>query len=274
MARDDTARASAAGTDTKELDTAIAADFFQRAKRVEALGYRSVEAEFLTAVALLGGFFVLLVLDYWIARIGEGRLLLTAAHKAAYFASLGIGEDCFPAAAGNRQNGRKLFPEGFPIGAASPGSESVRLTYAHAGSSAHGMERHLASHEPLAAALAQRDIACEWVVLADTEAQFARLRDAWRRWQARAERDWSEGEYFELRRLVDKRRWRQLSREDVERYAYLSGLHRTAGAEQRYHAWARDGAHPRNPGGDFAASCRYREVLMEFDYSAADAASR
>ena len=343
MARDDTAQESPAGTDSKELDTAIAADFFRRAKRVEELGYRSVDAEFLTAVALLGGFFVrrqyrafsgvgkgcaevrlvgramtnghlrvngrkpalyrlcgaslfgavgcddpgsgagrarraakqrLLVLDYWIACIGEGRLLLTAAHKAAYFASLGIGEDCFPAAARNRQNGRKLFPEGFPIGAAGPGSASVRFTYAHAGSSAHGMERHLASHEPLAAALAQRDIACEWVVLADTEAQFARLRDAWRRWQARAERDWSEGEYFELRRLVDKRRWQQLSREDVERYAYLSGIHRTAAAEQRYHAWARDGAHPRNPGGDFAESSRYREVLMEFDYAAADAASR
>jgi len=74
--------------------------------------------------------------------------------------------------------------------------------------------------------------------------------------------------------LVDKRRWRQLSREDVERYAYLSGLHRSAAAEQRYRAWARNGARPRNPGGAFAASCRYREVLMEFDYAAADAASR
>jgi len=343
VAREDAARAWAAGADSKGSDTAIAADFFRRAKRVEELGYRSVDAEFLAAVALLGGFFVrrqyrafsgvgkgcaevrlvgramanghvrgngrkpelyrlcgaslfgavgcddsgsgagrarraakqrLLVLDYWIACIGEGQFLLTAAHKAAYFTSLGIGEDCFPAAARNRQNRRRYFSDGFPIGAASPGSESVRFTYAHAGSSAHGMERHLASHEPLAAALAQRDIACEWVVLADTEAQFARLRDAWHRWQARAERDWSEGEYFELRRLVDKRRWQQLSREDVERYAYLSGLHRTASAEQRYHAWARDGAHPRNPGGDFAASCRYREVLMEFDYSAADAASR
>ena len=343
MARDDTARVSAAGTDSEESGPAIAADFFRRAERVEALGYRPVDAEFLTAVALLGGFFLrrqyrvfrgtgkgraefeligrsmdnghvqangrrpslyrlcgaslfgavgcddpgsgtgrarrtakqrLLVLDYWIACIGEGRLLLTAAEKAAYFASLGIGEDCFPAAARNRQNRRKFFPEGFPIGAASPGSESVRFTYAHAGSSAHGMERHLASHEPLAAALARRHFACEWVVLADSEAQFARLRDAWRRWQAREERDWSEGEYFELRRLVDKRRWQQLSREDVERYAYLSGLHRSAAAEQRYRAWARNGARPRNPGGDFAASCRYREVLMEFDYAAADAASR
>ncbi|MDE0620678.1 MAG: hypothetical protein OXH83_03290 [Bryobacterales bacterium] len=224
MARDERARVSAAATDSKELDTAIAADFSRRAKRVEELGYRSVDAEFLTAVALLGGFFVrrqyrafsgvgkgsaevrlvglattnghvrvngrrpalyrlrgaslfravgcddpgsgagrarraakqrLLVLDYWIARMGEGRLLLTAAHKAAYFASLGIGEDCFPAAAGNRQNRRRFFPEGFPIGAASAGSKSVRFAYAHAGSSAHGMERHLASHEPLAAALAR-----------------------------------------------------------------------------------------------------------------------
>lgn len=343
MAQDDTAQVSGTGTDAKKLDTAIATDFSRRAERVEALGYRSVDAEFLTAVALLGGFFVrrqyrvfsgtgkgraevrlvgramtnghvrvngrrpalyrlcgaslfravgcddpgsgagrarraakqrLLVLDYWIACIGEGRLLLTAADKAAYFASLGIGEDCFPAAARNRQNRRKFFPEGFPIGAAGPGSESVRFTYAHAGSSAHGMERHLASHESLAAALAQRDIACEWAVLADTEAQFARLRDAWRRWQARAERDWSEREYFELRRLVDKRLWQQLSRQDVERYAYLGGLHGTAAAEQRYRTWARNGAHPRNPGGDFAASCRYREVLMEFDYTAADAASR
>lgn len=338
-----TAEVSATGAESAAPGTLISADFFQRAERVEALGYRSVEAEFLTAVALLGGFFVrrqfrafsgtsqggaeirlvgralanghvkandrrptlyrlcgaslfqavgcddpgsgtgrarraakqrLLVLDYWIACIGEGRLLLTAADKEDYFASLGIGEDCFPTAARNRQSRRKFFPQGFPIGASDPCSKSVRFTYAHAGSSAHGLERHLASHEPLAAALAQRDVACEWVVLADTEAQFARLRDAWRRWLARAERDWSEGEYFELRRLVDKRRWQELSREAVERYTYLSALHRTAAAEQRYRTWARNGAHPRNPGGDFAASCRFREVLMEFDYTAADAASR
>lgn len=343
MARDDTAPVSAEGADSKELATATAADFFRRAERVEALGYRSVDAEFLTAAALLGGFFVrrqyrafsgarkgkaevqlasralsnghvrvhgskpalyrlcgaslfraagcddpgsgpgrarraakqrLLALDYWIASVGEGRFLLTAAEKGAYFVSLGIGEDCFPAAARDRENRRKFFPDGFPIGAASPGSDSVRFTYAHAGSSARGMERHLESHEPLAAALALRGIACEWVVLADSEAQFARLRDAWRRWQARAERDWSEGEYFELRRLVDKRRWQQLSREDVERYTHLSGLHGTAAAEQRYRAWARDGARPRDPGGDFAASCSYREALMEFDYTAADAACR
>lgn len=342
MARNDTARVVGACAGSQELDAAIAADFLRRAERVEALGYRSVEAEFLTAVALLGGFFVrrqyrafsgsgkggaevqlarraktnghvrvngrrpalyrlcgaslfravgcddpgsgagrapraakqrLLVLDYWIAHAGGRPLLVTAADKAAYFASLGIGEDCFPTAVRNRKGRRKFFPDGFPIGAASPGSEAVRFTYANAGSSAYGMERHLATHEPLAAALAQRDIPCEWEVLADTEAQFARLRDAWRRWMARAMRDWSEGEYFELRWLVDKRRWQQLSKEDVERYAHLNGLHRSA-AEQRYRDWARNGARSRIPGGDFAASCRLREVLMEFDYTAADAASR
>ena len=343
MAPEAPAQVSAAGTDSEQPDGASAADFFRRAERVEALGYRSVEAEFLTAVALLGGFFVrrqyrafsgtskggaevqlvrrakanghvrvngrkpalyrlcggslfravgcddpgsgagrarraakqrLLALDYWIACIGEGRFLLTAADKAAYFSSLGIGEDCFPAAARKPQDGRRFFPDGFPVGVSDPRGKSVRFTYAHAGSSAHGIERHLASHAPLAAALAQRGIACEWVVLADTEAQFARLRDAWRRWRARAERDWSEGEYFELRRLVDKRRWEELSKEAVERYAYLSALHRNAAAEERYRTWARNGARPRNPGADFAASSEYREVLMDFDYAAADAACR
>ncbi len=58
MARDDTAPVSAEGADSKQLATATAADFFRRAERVEALGYRSVDAEFLTAAALLGGFFV------------------------------------------------------------------------------------------------------------------------------------------------------------------------------------------------------------------------
>lgn len=310
---------------------------------MEKLGYRWLEAEFLTAVALLGGFFVqrqfqtfcggrrggaevrlvrrvqanghvktnrhkprlyrlcgaslfqavgcddpgsgagrarraakqrLLVLDYWISRIGEERLLLTAADKAAYLVSLGIGEDCFPAAVRTLQNRRRYFPDGFPIGASEESRAPVRFTYAHAGSSAHGMERHLAGHEPLARELAQRGIACEWVVLADSVAQFARLRHAWERWLARAERDWSEGEYFELRCLVDKRRWKDLSRESVERYASLGAQHVGTAVERRYREWARSGAPARKPGGDFAAACRYREVLMEFDYAAADAACR
>ena len=321
----------------------IAADFFERAERVEALGYRSVEAEFLTAVALLGGFFVrrqfrtfsgkgkggaeirlvrraaanghvkanggkpllyrlcgaslfqavgcedpgsgtgrarravkqrLLVLDYWIACIGEGQLLLSAADKAAYFASLGIGEDCFPAAVRTRRNVRRFFPESFPIRVADQRHAWVRFTYAHAGSSERGINRHLESHERLAMALAERGIACEWMVLADGQSQFARLRHAWGSWLSRAERDWSEGEYFELRRLVDKRRWKDLSRESVERYAFLSRQHGGAAADRRYRDWACSGAPGRKPGGDFPESCRYCEALMEFDYSAADAACR
>ena len=328
---------------SEELGEAITANFFERADRVEALGYRPAEAEFLTAVALLGGFFVrrqfqafvggtdggtphrlvrrakanehlkangrkpelyrlcgaslfravgcedpgsgigrarravkqrLLVLDSWIACIGEGRILLTADDKSAYFASLGIGEDCFPAAVRSRQNRRKLFPDGFPIRVADKGHPAVRFTYAHAGSSEHGMNRHLESHEPLAMALAERGIASEWVVLADSPAQFGRLRHAWQRWLGRVQRDWSEGEYFELRRLVDKRRWKDLSRESIERYAYLSELHGTSGATQRYREWARKGAPKRKPGGDFGATCGYVEALMEFDYTAADGASR
>lgn len=343
MAGTGTAEAPPGVTGAAEQGAVIGADFFERAERVEKLGYRAVEAEFLTAVALLGGFFVqrqfltfcggrrggaevrlvrrvqanghvktnlrkprlyrlcgaslfqavgcddpgsragrarraakqrLLVLDYWISRIGEVRFLLTAADKAAYFASLGIGEDCFPAAVRTLQNRRRYFPDGFPIGASEESRARVRFTYAHAGSSVHGMERHLSSHEPLARALAQRGIACEWAVLADSDAQFARLRHAWERWLARAERDWSEGEYFELRRLVDKRRWKDLSRESVERYASLGAQHVGAAVERRYREWARSGAPARKPGGDFAAACRYREVLMEFDYAAADAACR
>lgn len=343
MAGTGTAEAPPGGTGAAQQGAVIGADFFERAERVEKLGYRSVEAEFLTAVALLGGFFVqrqfqtfcggrrggaevrlvrrvqanghvktnrhkprlyrlcgaslfqavgcddpgsgagrarraakqrLLVLDYWISRIGEGQFSLTAADKAAYFAALGIGEDCFPAAVRTRQNRRRYFPDGFPIGAPEESRAPVRFIYAHAGSSVHGMERHLAGHEPLARALAQRGIACEWVVLVDSVAQFARLRHAWERWLARVERDWSEGEYFELRRLVDKRRWKDLSRESVERYASLGAQHVGAAVERRYREWVRSGAPARKPGGDFAAACRYREVLMEFDYAAADAACR
>lgn len=322
---------------------AIGADFFERAERVEALGYRSVEAEFLAAVALLGGFFFrrqfrafsgasagaaeirlvsraeanghlkasggrpqlyrlcgaslfqavgcedpasgggrarravkqrLLVLDYWIACIGEGRLLLSAEDKAAYFASLGIGEDCFPAAVRTRRNVRTFFPDRFPIRMADRSHPWVRFTYAHAGSSEHGMNRHLESHERLARALAERGIPCEWAVLADSKSQFARLRHAWGSWLSRVERDWSEGEYFELRRLVDKRRWKDLSRESVERYAFLGAQHGGGAAERRYRDWACNGAPAREPGGDFPKSCRYREVLLEFDYTAADAACR
>lgn len=334
---------SVAAAESEEPGASIHADFFERAERVEALGYRPTEAEFLTAVALLGGFFVrrqfsafsgvsrggaahrlllraeanehlkvhgsnlrlyrlcgstffqavgcrdpgsgigrarravkqkLLVLDYWIECIGEGRLLLTADDKADHFASLGIDEDCFPAAARTRQNRRKFFPDGFPIRVADHSHPAVRFTYAHAGSSEHGMNRHLEGHESLARALAERGIACEWAVLADSQAQFGRLRHAWERWLGRVEREWSEGEYFELRRLVDKRRWKELPRESIERYAYLSEQHGNSAATQRYREWARNGAPARKPGGDFGATCNCLEVLMDFDYSAADAACR
>ena len=216
----------------------------------------------------------LLALDYWIACRETARLLLAAEDKADYFAALGIGRDRFPAAVRARQGRRAAFPDGFPIGVPGAGCPAVRFTYAHAGSSAHGMERHLRSHEPLARALHLRGMPCQWVVLADSRAQFARLRHAWNRWLARAGRDWSEGEYFELRRRVDQRRWQELSRESVERYARLAAEHGSAAAEGRYQAWARGGAPERQPGGDFAASCSLLEVLMEFDYAAAEAASR
>ena len=334
---------SVGASESETLSAAIGADFFERAERVEALGYRPVEAEFLTAVALLGGFFVrrqflsfsgtseggaelrfvrraeawghveanggrpllyrlrgaslfqavgcedpgsgigrarravkqrLLVLDYWIASIGEGQLLLTAADKAAYFTSLGIGEDCFPAAVRTRRNVQTFFPDRFPIRVASQRHPWVRFSYAHAGSSDRGINRHLECHERLAMALAERGVACEWAVLADSQSQFARLRHAWGRWLSRVERDWSEGEYFELRRLVDKRRWEDLSRDSVERYTFLSAQHGGAAVERRYRDWACNGAAARQPGGDFPSSCRFGEVLMEFDYAAADAACR
>ncbi len=322
---------------------AIGADFLQRAERVKALGYRSVEAEFLTAAALLGGFFArrqfrafsgagkggaevrlarraaanghlkansgkpllyrlcgaslfqaagcedpgsgsgrarravkqrLLVLDYWISNTGKERLLLSAADKEAYFASLGIGQECFPAAVRTRRSIRTFFPDRFPIRVADQRDPRVRFTYAHAGSSERGINRHLESHERLAVALAERGIACEWVVLADSQSQFARLRHAWGRWLSRVQRDWSEGEYFELRLLVDKRRWKDLSRESAERYALLSTQHGGAAVERRYRDWACNGAPARKPGGNFPEFSRYCEVLMEFDYSAADVACR
>ncbi len=333
-----TSKPSAASQPAPQCDTVR-----ERARRLAPFGYRQIDAEFLAATALLGGFFLrrqyrafaqarpggtecvmvsraeghrhvrvtpgfvhlyrlcgtslfeaigcedpaagggrarravkqrLLALDYWITTRRESRLLLSPAEKSAYFASLGISADRFPAAARHRQGAPRHFPDVFPIGVPDQRSPSLRFSYAHAGAGESGMRRHLEVYEPLSKALAERGIACEWAILADSEVQFSRLRRAWQSWLARVERDWSEGEYFPLRLAVETRRWQSLSRDSINRYAQLGLEHANPAADARYTAWVEAGAPPREPGGDFAQACRHREVLMEFDYSAADAAER
>ena len=87
-------------------------------------------------------------------------------------------------------------------------------------------------------------------------------------------RDWSEMEYFSLRLLAQRRQWSDLTREAIERYGQLHARHRGAAPERRYRAWVREGMPPRPEGGDFSRHCCWREVLMDFDYSAADRAER
>ena len=213
----------------------------------------------------------LLALDYLLA-CGQGeRWLLGEADKAGYFASLGIPAQEFPVSARDRAGKPRIFADCFPIRTTVEKPSVVGFCYAHAGTEEGGMLRRLQKHQPLAAALAERGITCEWTVLADSPTQFLRLRHAWRCWQRRLERDWTEREYFELRLAVEKRLWKSLSRESVERYARLRAEIRTDGIERRYHAWIKGGAPSRQPGEDFAASCRYREVLLDRDYSASDA---
>ena len=213
----------------------------------------------------------LLALDYFLAFGDGGRWLLSEADKAGYFSSLGIPADKFPASARNRGGKPRIFADGFPLQAAVAGPAVVGFCYAHAGAAEGGMLRRLERHEPLAAALEERGIACAWTVLADSPAQFPRLRHAWRRWRSRLERDWTEREYFELRLAVEKRLWKALSRESIERYVRLRAEVRTDGIERRYNAWIKSGAPSRQPGDAFAASCTYREALLDHDYSAADA---
>ena len=307
---------------------------------LERFGYRPVQAEFLAAAALLGGYFVrrqyrsfagcrrgraevallrravghghatavvgkalyrlrgaslyralgprargaasrprarrgvkqrLLALDYFVESSDEGRWLLTATHKAEYFSSLGIPAERFPAAARKRAGKTRAFADGFPMLVQDGGSPTVVLSYAHAGATASAMSKHLERHEALAADLAGMDFGCRWAVLAESPVQFLRLRRAWTQWRGRLERDWSELEYFELRRAVEQRRWDTLTAESVERYATLLAAHQSEGAERRYAAWIESGAPRRSHESCLAGHCAYQEVLLDFDYRAADA---
>ena len=212
----------------------------------------------------------LLILDYFLEPREGGAWLLTEFDKAGYFDSLGIPAERFPASVRSRGGRPRVFADGFPITAASGDPPVVSFSYAHTGSTDRGMLRHLALHEPLAAALAHRDVACEWVMLSDSPAQFPRLRNAWRRWCESVARDWREREYFALRLDVEKRNWGSLSRDSVEHYADLCSKCTSDGSERRYREWLESGAPPRQPGGDFVEACRYRELLLDRDYALAD----
>ena len=211
----------------------------------------------------------LLALDHFIGS-EDGRWLLHAGEKAAFFRSLGIPEALLPAAPRTRNGKRILFPDAFPIQVADGDGPTVAFSYAHAEATEAGMLRHLQRHEPLAGALASRGIGIDLAVLADSAVQFLRLRRAWRKWAGRVERDWKEAQLFELRRRVDKRRWKALSLESIQRYADLRAAHDGEGAERRYRAWIANGAPQRDPGPCPTASCTYREVLLDHDYRAAD----
>ena len=213
----------------------------------------------------------LLALDYYLAERRSGaRWLLDLAAKATALRKLGIPEPCWPTAPrAGRRTGRR-FPGGFPVSLAGD-PPTVRCSYAHAGATATGFERHLRLHEPLGAALAARGAAFEWVVLADTEEQFLRLRHAFGRWQAAARREAEEGEWFGLRALLDRNRWRELSVAALDRCAELRARLDGDGAEKRYRAWLQAGQPPVPDGAGCAAQCGYREVLLDFDYSLADA---
>lgn len=216
----------------------------------------------------------LLAIDYFLeAKIGGGWLL-SEADKAAYFESLGVPAETFPLSPRSRGGRPRIFPDGFPITTASGKSPVVSFSYAHSGSTHQAMLRHLTLYEPLVAALAHRGLASECVVLADSPMQFARLRHAWRLWRDNAARNWVEREYFALRLDVDKRNWSGLSRDSVERYARLSAECSGRSVEARYREWLASGSPPRQPGGDFSESCKYREVLLERDYAIADRAVR
>lgn len=304
-------------------------------------GYRPIDAEFLAAVALLGGYFVrrqyrafarcsqggaevrlvrtlernghatavvgktlyrlrstrllktigctfrapaararrtvkqrLLALDYFVVRRDQGSWLLTAAEKTSCFASLGVASASLPAPARKRAGKPQPFKDGFPIQQLDGDPPVFAFSYAHAGASQSGMVRHLRMYQAMAASLTDCGHDCEWVILADAPAQFARLRHAWRRWRDGLERDWIEKEYFELRQAVEKRLWNTLTRQTVERYATLRSSLRGAATERRYAEWVEHGAPAREHRACLADSCSYREVLLDNNYSAVDAIVR
>lgn len=211
----------------------------------------------------------LLALDYFINSAGGGWLLHAGA-KAAYFQSLGIPKASLPAAPRTRNGKRRLFPDGFPIRVADSDGQTVAFSYAHSGASAAGMLRHLKRYEPLAEALASRGIEIDLAVLADSAVQFLRLRQAWRKWAGRVQRDWEEAQLFELRQKVDQHRWKELSLESIERYADLSAAHEGEGTVLRYRGWIADGAPKRISGPCLTTLYTYREILLDHDYRAAD----
>lgn len=314
----------------------------ERAAPLTEFGYRPVDAEFLAAAALLGGYFArrqylayvgcrqggtddrflraaesgghaaavvgrslfrlkgaslhrsirceegmarraagwatvkkrLLALDYFLEARPNGAWLLSESDKAEYFASIGIPADRFPVAARRRKGAARAFADGFPVVAASGERPEVSFSFAHTGATAAGLRRQLTLHEPLAAALASPGVGCEWVMLADSPGQFPRLRHAWRLWHDRTRRDWRELEFFALRQKVEQRNWSGLSRACVERYAALLAICSGEGADARYRKWLEKGAPPRGTGEDFASLSRYREVLLDRDYSIAERVSR
>lgn len=211
----------------------------------------------------------LLAMDYVVTH-GGGGWLLDAREKADRFRALGVPEESLPTARTARSGSVRLFPGGFPIRDAADAESTVEIVYAHAAATAAGMRAHLRMHAPLAAALRSCGVACAWTVLADGAAQFPRLRHCWRGWRNERLRDVAESEYFALRRTVEKRQWERLSGEAVNRFADLQGELSGAGAERRYRRWLEDGARPLPAGADFAAVSLYREVLLDFDYAAAD----
>lgn len=212
----------------------------------------------------------LLALDYLIETGGGQRWLLDEAEKVAYFLALGIERRILPASRPNTVGKVRCFPSPFPIRAAGTGRPTVEFVYAHCAATALGMERHLGSHEPLAAGLRARGIDCTWTVLADSPNQFPRLRRAWRQWRDKRMRDWTELEYFGLRQAVRTRQWQKLDSEKAIRYAELYATLEDSGTESRYRIWLDKGKPELVPGADFACGCRYQEVLLHHDYGVAD----
>lgn len=212
----------------------------------------------------------LLALDYYLAHRAERPWLLAPADKSAYFGALGIAPDCLPAGPRTRRGQPRRFADGFPILAAD-GIAPVTFSYAHAGATAGGLQRLLATYAPLGAALAERGQPCSWTVLAESPEEFPRLRSAWRSWRSGTLRRDAERECFALRLAVRRGAWHSLDREAVERYAHLQAELADPDLESRYRAWLAAGAPPRQPGAAFAAACGYQELWLDRDYRPADA---
>ena len=212
----------------------------------------------------------LMALDYCIEARSGGEWLLAEPDKARGLGSLGVPSDSFPVSARTRAAGRRAFPDALPVLVHGGDRPAVSLCCVHAGTSETGILRQLSLHEPLAAALHCRSITCEWVVLADSPIQFPRVRAAWRRWRAALQREWAEREYFELRLAVERRCWSELTACAVERLACLRAECDREGTERRYRRWLENGRPGREPGWDFGDTCRYREILLDHDYSIAE----